>query len=170
VETDPRLVEVAAPEVRGRQIEQRLYAVDERLDGWYVPRRRRPAVVGRVQGRAELLAVRRQGHVEAVVRPAGTGGRSSLRGRASRTPSHTEHAYGPCENVDAVPRSAPFVDRATGALNSGRSWAAFPLVGPTGSFAGLALVPFALVFPFVGNSACGVPLTVVGRPVPAVGT
>lgn len=67
--------------------------------------------------------------------------------------------------------SRPFIDRDTGALNTGQIRAeVFPLAGLIALFAGLALVPFVFVFLFAGNSALGLLFTVVGQFILAIGT
>ena len=67
--------------------------------------------------------------------------------------------------------SRPFIDRETGALDTDQIRAeAFPLAGLIALFAGLALVPFVLVFLFAGNSALGLLFTVAGQFILAIGT
>lgn len=66
--------------------------------------------------------------------------------------------------------SPPFVDPDTGALDTTQIKAeVLPLAGLIALFAGLALVPFVVVFLFAGNSALGVLFTIVAQLILAIG-
>jgi hypothetical protein len=65
----------------------------------------------------------------------------------------------------------PFIDPETGALDTDQIRAeALPLTGLIALFAGLALVPFLVVFLFAGNSALGVFFTILAQFILAIGT
>lgn len=67
-------------------------------------------------------------------------------------------------------QSTPFIDVETGGLDTDQIRAeAYPLAGLIALFAGLALIPFLVVFLFAGNSVIGLLLTVVAQLVLAVG-
>ena len=66
--------------------------------------------------------------------------------------------------------SPPFVDRETGTIDRRQVLReAIPLARLIGVFVAVALVPFAFVFLFVGNSALGAIFTLVAQFVLAVG-
>lgn len=67
-------------------------------------------------------------------------------------------------------KSTPFIDLETGGLDTDQIRSeAYPLVGLIALFAGLALIPFLVVFFFGGNSVIGLLLTVVAQLILAVG-
>jgi hypothetical protein len=69
-----------------------------------------------------------------------------------------------------VAKSTPFIDQETGGLDRDQiRTEAYPLAGLTALFAGLALIPYVLVFLFGGNSAFGLVLTVIAQLILAVG-
>jgi Na+/proline symporter len=64
----------------------------------------------------------------------------------------------------------PFIDRETGGLDTDQIRAeAYPLAGLIALFAGLALIPFVIVFMVGGNSFIGLLFTVLGQLIIAVG-
>lgn len=69
-----------------------------------------------------------------------------------------------------MPSSTPFVDRETGAVDTGQIVAeARPIATLVALFVAVALVPLALVFLLGGTSTFGVVLTVLAQFVLAVG-
>jgi len=67
--------------------------------------------------------------------------------------------------------STPFVDRETGTIDTDQVLAeAVPLAKLVALFAGVAALPFALVFLALGNSILGTVLVVAAQFVLAVGT
>ena len=69
-----------------------------------------------------------------------------------------------------MPSSPPFIDLETGSLDYAQiREEAFPLAGLIALFAGLALVPFVVVFLFAGNSALGLLFSIIGQLILAVG-
>lgn len=70
-----------------------------------------------------------------------------------------------------MPPSTPFVDPATGTLDTSRILVeAIPLAKLIGLFVGIALVPFAFVFLLGEHSVLGVLLTIVAQFVLAIGS
>ncbi|MFC6865124.1 hypothetical protein ACFQGE_16875 [Halomicroarcula sp. GCM10025817] len=69
-----------------------------------------------------------------------------------------------------MPSSRPFVDPATGSLDEQQILVeAVPLAKLIGLFVAISLVPFALVFFVLGDSALGVLVGLLGQFVLAVG-
>jgi hypothetical protein len=69
-----------------------------------------------------------------------------------------------------MPSDPPFIDPTDRTLDIGQIlYEAIPIAALVALFAGLALVPFALVFVFAGNSALGLLLGALGQFILAVG-
>lgn len=74
------------------------------------------------------------------------------------------------KQTSVMSASPPFIDPDTGTLDTDQiRTEAFPLAGLIGLFAGLALVPFLIVFLIGGNSVLGLVLLVVTQLIIAVG-
>lgn len=69
-----------------------------------------------------------------------------------------------------MPSSPPFIDQETGGLDTDQIRSeAYPLFGLIALFAGLALIPFVVVFFVGGSSALGFLFSVLGQLILAVG-